>query len=198
MDRNIHPVFDSLVGRAEREAFLGQRSAVVWLTGLSGSGKTSVAQALERRLLNEGIFVQVLDGDNIRAGLNNNLGFSLDDRQENIRRIAELAKLYLHSGIVTLCTFISPTRSIRAFARDIVGADDFFEVFVDAPLHECEARDVKGLYQKARRGEIKDFTGIDSPYEAPDQPALTLHTHLETLAESVDKLHDFLLPLLKR
>jgi adenylylsulfate kinase len=186
--RHLHPTDSQLLSRADREQYLGQRSKVVWLTGLSGSGKTTLAAALERKLLEKGRFAQVLDGDNIRTGLNNNLGFSLEDRRENIRRVAELAKLYCHSGIITICTFISPTRDIRQFARDIIGAEDFLEVYVNAPLQVCEARDVKGLYQKARRGDIKDFTGIDSPYEPPLQADLELDTAELSVDEAVELL----------
>lgn len=164
------------------------------MTGLSGSGKTTIAQALERKLLENNYFAQVLDGDNIRHGINNNLGFSLEDRQENIRRIAEVAKLYLNSGIVTICTFISPTRDIRAFAKNIIGENDFLEVFINAPLEVCESRDVKGLYKKARAGEIKEFTGIDSPYEAPLFPDLEINTASIGINAAVDKVYDFLIP----
>ena len=177
---------------------MNQRSKVVWMTGLSGSGKSTIAAQLERTLLENGYFAQVLDGDNIRSGINNNLGFSLEDRQENIRRIAEIAKLYLNSGVITICSFISPTVEIRKYARDIIGSGDFIEVFVDAPLEVCENRDVKGLYQKARNGEIKEFTGIDSPYEPPVSPALTLQSSKETVQESVEKAFQFLAPLIKK
>ncbi|MFQ5447378.1 MAG: adenylyl-sulfate kinase [Saprospiraceae bacterium] len=193
-ERNLHPSFSRLLKREQRESFLGQRSKVVWLTGLSGSGKTTIAQLLEARLFEEGFFAQVLDGDNIRTGINGNLGFSLEDRQENIRRIAEIAKLYLNTGVVTICTFISPTREIRTFARQIIGEQDFREIFIDAPLEVCEQRDVKGLYQKARAGELKNFTGIDSPYEPPENPSLIIDTHRETVEESVERILQFLLP----
>ena len=188
MVTNIHPIFDRLLQRADRELRLGQRSKVLWFTGLSGSGKSTIAQHLERKLYNEGYFAQVLDGDNIRTGINNNLGFSMEDRVENIRRIAEVAKLYLHSGIITLNSFISPTQQIREEVRSIVGADDFLEIYINAPLEVCEARDVKGLYEKARKGEIKNFTGIDSPYEAPENPFLEIRTDRLTLEESVDAI----------
>ena len=194
---NLHPIHDRLLSREEREAFLHQRSKVVWLTGLSGSGKSTIAIQLERRLFENGYFAQVLDGDNIRTGINNNLGFSLDDRQENIRRIAEVAKLYCHSGIITICTFISPTREIREFAKNIIGPEDFIEVFISAPLEICEQRDVKGLYQKARRGEIKNFTGIDSPYEPPENPDLVLDTAAEDLSTCVEKVFRFLKTVLE-
>lgn len=192
MAENIHPIFDRLLTRAEREERLGQSSKVIWLTGLSGSGKSTIAQQLEQLLFREGYFAQVLDGDNIRMGISNNLGFSVADREENIRRIAEVAKLYLHSGIIILASFISPTRSIRNMARNIVGSEDFVEIFINAPLEVCERRDVKGLYAKARRGEIKGFTGIDSPYEAPEQPALEIRTDEMSLEESTQKIYDYL------
>jgi adenylylsulfate kinase len=198
LNDNLHPVFEQLLDRKEREAFLNQQSRVIWMTGLSGSGKSTIAQALERSLFEKGHFAQVLDGDNIRTGINKNLGFSLEDRTENIRRIAEVAKLYLNSGVIVICTFISPTREIREFAKQIIGASDFIEIFVDAPLEVCEERDVKGLYQKARRGEIKDFTGIDSPYEAPLHPSLTIKTNENSLDQSVELILDFLLPIVNQ
>lgn len=191
---NIHPIFDRLLSRTEREERLGQRGKVLWLTGLSGSGKSTIAQHLERRLFESGFFPQVLDGDNIRSGINKNLGFSVEDRTENIRRIAEVARLYTHSGLIILASFISPTRAIRKMAAEIIGEEDFLEVFVNAPLEECEKRDVKGLYQKARKGEIKGFTGIDSPYEMPINPFLEIKTHELSLAEGVELLYQKTLP----
>lgn len=185
---NIHPIFDRLLSRRDREKRLGQRAKVIWLTGLSGSGKSTIAQGLERLLYNEGYFAQVLDGDNIRSGINNNLGFSITDREENIRRIAEIAKLYLNSGVITLCSFISPTVEIRNKAADIIGKEDFIEVFVNTPIELCEARDVKGLYKKARAGEIKGFTGIDSPYEIPENPFFNLKTADADIEKSVKEL----------
>ncbi len=176
MSENIHPVFERMIGREERERRLEQRSRVLWLTGLSGSGKSTIAIALERLLFDRGYTVQVLDGDNIRSGINNNLGFSLEDREENIRRIAEIAKLYAQTGVITLCSFISPTRSIRKQAKKIIGEKDFLEIYVDTPLKICEKRDVKGLYAKARAGELPGFTGIDSPYEKPRHPFLRIGT----------------------
>lgn len=194
MAENIHPIFDRLLNRDDRQKRLNQRSKVLWLTGLSGSGKSTIAQHLERKLYNEGFFAQVLDGDNIRSGINNNLGFSIEDRQENIRRIAEVAKLYLHSGIITLNSFISPTVAIRQFAKDIIGADDFLEIYINAPLEVCEDRDVKGLYEKARSGAIKGFTGIDSPYEAPVKPDLEIKTNELSIEEAVEAVYAFALP----
>ncbi|MEM8886804.1 MAG: adenylyl-sulfate kinase [Bacteroidota bacterium] len=188
MVENIHPIFDQIISREEKEGFLKQKSVVLWLTGLSGSGKSTLAKALERKLQDAGFFSKLLDGDNIRSGLNNNLGFSLEDRKENIRRISEAAKLFLDGGIVTICSFVSPTREIRDMAREIIGAQDFLEVYVNAPLEVCEARDVKGLYKKARAGEIKGFTGIDSPFEAPENPFAEIRTHEEELEISAEKL----------
>ena len=193
---NIHPIFDRLLNRDDREQRLKQRSKVLWLTGLSGSGKSTIAQHLERRLYNEGFFAQVLDGDNIRSGINSNLGFSPEDRTENIRRISEIAKLYLNSGIITINSFISPTIEIRQMAKEIIGHEDFIEVYINAPLEVCEARDVKGLYQKARAGEIKGFTGIDAPYEAPKTPSIEIKTDQLSLEASVDHLLNYLHPII--
>lgn len=193
---NIHPIFDRLVQRGDREKLLGQRSRVLWLTGLSGSGKSTLAQLLERRMFNEGYLVQVLDGDNIRAGINNNLGFSLEDRQENIRRIAEIAALYLHTGVITICSFISPTIAIRDYAKSIIGENDFLEIYINAPLEVCEGRDVKGLYKKARAGAIPGFTGIDSPYEPPLNPALEIKTDQLSQEEATNHLMTFLKPFI--
>jgi len=174
--QNIHPVFDQLLQRANREQALGQKAKVIWLTGLSGSGKSTLAAGLERALHNVGKHVFVLDGDNVRMGINNNLGFSEEDRTENIRRVAEVAKLFLDAGIIIICSFVSPTRDIRSVARNIIGTTDFLEVYVNASLATCESRDVKGLYAKARRGEIKDFTGIHQAFEAPDHHWLEIKT----------------------
>lgn len=195
--QNIHPIFEKMLSREEREQHLRQRSKVIWMTGLSGSGKSTIAIQLERRLLEAGFFAQILDGDNIRTGINANLGFSLDDRRENIRRIAEVAKLYLQSGVITICSFVSPTVEIREQARAIIGADDFLEVFINTPLEICEQRDVKGLYKKARAGEIKDFTGINSPFEPPVLPFLEVFTAGETVEESVENVFSKILPKIK-
>ena len=174
---------------------MAQRSKVLWLTGLSGSGKSTIAQHLERKLFEAGFFAQVLDGDNIRSGINNNLGFSAEDRTENIRRIAEIAKLYIQSGIISVNSFISPTIAIRQLAKSIIGEVDFVEIYINAPLEVCQQRDVKGLYQKARRGEIKGFTGIDAPCEAPPFPALEIRTDQMSISEAVDKIFAFIQPL---
>jgi adenylylsulfate kinase len=194
---NIHPIFSELVSRSERERFFNQKAGVFWLTGLSGSGKSTIAKHVERQLFLQGFFVQVLDGDNMRTGVCNNLSFSLEDRNENIRRISEVAKLYVSSGIIVLCSFISPTRAIRAMAQDIIGDDDFYEIFVDAPVTLCEERDVKGLYAKARSGLIKGFTGIDSPYEAPASPALKIDTSEMNEIESTNTVLSFIVDQVK-
>ena len=184
--------------RGDKEALLGQRSLMVWFTGLSGSGKSTIAIALERELHQRGLLCRILDGDNIRSGINNNLGFSEADRVENIRRIAEVSKLFVDTGIITIAAFISPSNDIREMAADIIGRDDFVEVYVSTPIEECERRDVKGLYAKARRGEIKNFTGISAPFEAPEHPALTLDTSVLTLEESVHKLLELILPRIQK
>jgi len=180
------------VGRADREAIIGQRGATIWLTGLSGSGKSTIAIAAERELTSRGRLAFVLDGDNIRHGLNNNLGFSPEDRTENIRRIGEVAKLFTEAGVIVFTSFISPYRSDRDAVRALMGTGDFIEVFVDAKLETCEQRDVKGLYKKARAGEIPEFTGISAPYEAPESPELVLDTNRQTVDESVGKLVEYL------
>ena len=197
MASNIHPIHDRLLDRPTWERRLGQRARVLWFTGLSGSGKSTIAAELERQLHAENFVVKVLDGDNIRAGINNNLGFSETDRLENIRRIAEVAKLFVELGVVVICSFVSPTRAIREQARTVIGGEDFVEIFVDTPLELCEARDVKGLYGKARRGEIKNFTGIDAPYEVPSRPALRLVTADRTVQASSAEALRHVLPLLK-
>jgi adenylylsulfate kinase len=164
---NLYPIFDRVLPRAEKEARLGQRGRVIWLYGLSGSGKSTLAIALERRLHAEGFATQLLDGDNIRSGLNRGLGFSDADRAENIRRIAEVAKLHAHAGLVTLCSFITPLRSLRALAREIIGPADLLEVYVKASFDTCARRDPKGLYAKAAAGGVGQFTGKDSAFEEP-------------------------------
>ena len=192
MADNIFPHFDQMISREFRENKLGQRSKVIWLTGLSGSGKSTIGLALEKRLFQENFVAQLLDGDNIRSGINKNLGFSEEDRKENIRRIAEIAKLYLSSGIITINSFISPTAETRNIAKEIVGEADFLEIYINAPMSTCESRDVKGLYKKARAGEIQGFTGVNQAYEEPENPALELRTDLLGVDEAVDKLFTFL------
>lgn len=187
-----------MLSRADKEALLGQRGLMVWFTGLSGSGKSTVAIALERELHARGILCRILDGDNVRSGINNNLGFSADDRVENIRRIAEVARLFVDTGIVTIAAFISPSNALREMAAEIIGKDDFVEVYVDTPLSVCEERDVKGLYKKARTGEVKNFTGISAPFEAPEHPALHLDTSKLTIQQSVGKLLELIMPMIKK
>lgn len=187
-ENNIYPIFDRMLGRADKEQLLGQRGVMLWFTGLSGSGKSTVAIALERELQRRGLLCRILDGDNIRTGINANLGFSPEDRRENIRRIAEVARLFVDTGIITIAAFISPTEEVRRMAAGIIGPDDFKEIYISTPIEECERRDVKGLYARARRGEIKDFTGVSAPFEAPAAPALSLDTSRLSLEESVKRL----------
>lgn len=194
---NIYPIFDRMLGRQDKESLLRQHSVMIWFTGLSGSGKSTIAIALERELHKRGLLCRILDGDNIRTGINNNLGFSEADRVENIRRIAEVSKLFIQTGIITIAAFISPSNEIREMAASIIGKEDFLEIYVNTPIEECERRDVKGLYAKARRGEIKDFTGVSAPFEAPLHPALSLDTSLLTVEESVNRLLDLILPKVK-
>ena len=197
-NNNIYPIFDRMLTRQDKEELLKQRGVMIWFTGLSGSGKSTIAIALERELHKRGLLCRILDGDNIRTGINNNLGFSETDRVENIRRIAEVSKLFIDTGIITIAAFISPNNDIREMAARIAVPDDFLEIFVSTPLAECEKRDVKGLYAKARRGEIKNFTGISAPFEAPEHPALSLDTSVLSLEESVNRLLEIVLPRVSR
>jgi adenylylsulfate kinase len=183
--------------RIEKEKRLKQRAKVIWLTGLSGSGKTTIALNIEQELLNRGFLVQVLDGDVVRSGINNNLGFSVKDRTENIRRISEISKLFINCGIITINCFITPTKNIRMMARTIIGTEDFIELYMNSPLSVCEARDTKGLYARARKGEIKDFTGISSPFEAPESPDLELKTDKLTIKETSQMAIEYILPTIQ-
>lgn len=192
--KHIYPIFDRMLNRDDKENLLRQRSVMVWFTGLSGSGKSTIAIALERELHKRGLMCRILDGDNIRSGINSNLGFSPEDRVENIRRIAEVSKLFIDTGIITLAAFISPNNDLREMACNIIGPDNFLEIYVSTPLETCEKRDVKGLYAKARKGEIKEFTGISAPFEEPAHPALTLDTSRLSLEESVGRLLQLILP----
>ncbi len=187
---NIYPVFDNSVSRHEKELLLNQKSKIIWFTGLSGSGKTTLANALEKNLYEKGFLTQILDGDNIRSGINNNLGFSPEDRMENVRRIAEIAKLLLNSGVICICAFVSPTEDIRNLVCGIAGDEDFIEIYMSTPLEVCERRDVKGLYQKARAGEIKNFTGISAPFEIPKNAVLSIDTTNKSVEECVNILLD--------
>lgn len=193
MAENIYPIYDRMMTRHEREQLLGQKGMMVWMTGLSGSGKSTVALGVERELHKRGLLCRLLDGDNIRDGINRGLGFSPEDRRENIRRIAEVGKLMVDTGIITLACFVSPTEEIREMARNIIGEKDFFEVYLSTPLSECERRDVKGLYARARRGEVKEFTGISAPFEAPEHPALAIDTTTTPLQENVMKVVEMIL-----
>jgi adenylylsulfate kinase len=192
--QHIHPIFDTVLSRQHKQELLQQKSVVIWMIGLSGSGKSTIAREVEKALHQQGYLTQLLDGDNLRTGINNNLGFSEADRLENIRRAAETSKLFLHCGIITICSFISPTRQIRELAADIIGKEDFLEVYVNAPFEECERRDVKGLYAKARKGEIKNFTGLDAPFDAPEQPFLELRTDQKDLQTCTQELLAAVLP----
>ncbi len=196
-NKNIHPVFSQILNRADKEKLLSQHSKVIWLTGLSGSGKTTIAREIEKKLNELGHLTQILDGDNIRTGINNNLGFTQEDRHENIRRIAEVSKLFLDCGIICINSFISPTIEIREMAKKIIGRENFIEVFINAPLEVCEKRDPKGLYKKVRAGEIKNFTGIDSPFEAPEKPEIELKTDELSIEDSALKALEIILPIVE-
>ncbi|MFN3848510.1 MAG: adenylyl-sulfate kinase [Spirosomataceae bacterium] len=192
--KEVHPDSDWLISRYDREKQLQQTGVVIWMTGLSGSGKTTIAKNLEKKLHDEGKVCRVLDGDILRTGLNSNLGFSEEDRIENIRRVAEVAKILLDSGIIVIVSLITPKESMRKIARDIIGENDFRLVFVDTPLEVCERRDVKGLYAKARKGEIKNFTGIslNNIYEEPLIYDLAIKTHNVNVDLCVDKIYDYI------
>jgi adenylylsulfate kinase len=184
----------SLVSRFEKEKKLNQKARAIWMTGLSGSGKSTLGIGIEKELSGRGFLVQLLDGDLVRIGINNNLSFSVQDRQENIRRIAEVSKLFINCGIITIDCFISPTNEIRALAKAIIGGDDFIEVYMNASIETCELRDSKGLYAKARKGEIRDFTGIGSPFEPPEHPDLELNSSELTIEQTIEQALQFILP----
>lgn len=198
MAENIYPIYDRMMTRQDKESLLGQRGIMIWFTGLSGSGKSTVAMGVERELHAQGILCRILDGDNVRAGINNNLGFSAEDRIENIRRIAEIGKLFVQTGVVTLACFVSPTNDIRQMAREIVGKEDFLEVYISTPIEECERRDVKGLYARARKGEVKNFTGISAPFEAPVSQDIAIDTSKIPLEESVRTLTELIIKRVKQ
>lgn len=180
------------ITRADREKQLGQRGFVLWFTGLSGSGKSTIANAVEQQLYKSGYKTYTLDGDNIRQGINKGLTFTAEDRAENLRRIAEVAKLFVDSGQICMAAFVSPTRADRKIVKDIIGDKDFIEVFVDTPLEICEQRDVKGLYAMARKGEIKNFTGISAPYESPENPEIVVKTEHKTIEDSAKEVFDYI------
>ena len=186
--KSIYPIFERMEPRSAKERLLSQRGVTLWFTGLSGSGKSTIAIALERYLSSRGHLCRILDGDNIRCGINSDLGFSERDRRENIRRIAEVCKLFTSTGVITLAAFVSPTRDLRRMAAEIIGRDDFVEIYVSTPIEECERRDVKGLYAKARCGEIADFTGVSAPFEAPDAADIVIDTSHTGVDECVRQI----------
>ena len=197
MTENIHPITDRLLERADREAALKQRAKVIWLCGLSGSGKSTLAIALERKLHAMGHLVYVLDGDNVRTGLNKGLGFSDDDRRENIRRVAEVSKLFVDAGVVTINSFITPSEDLRALAREVIGKDDLIEVYVKASFEVCRQRDVKGLYAKVDQGLVPNFTGKDSGFEEPLSTDLLIDTENQSVEDSLERLFDFVAPRIR-
>ncbi len=191
---NTFPVVGSFIKRRDKEILLNQKARVIWMTGLSGSGKTTIAIHLERLLYQKGFFTQVFDADYLRATLHRDLDFTLEGRAENIRRIAVMSRIFLEAGVIVINCFISPTKKIRQLARKIIGYHDFIEVYVNASFEKCEKRDPKGLYKKARQGLVKNFTGIDSPYEAPDNPDIELNTDKYSIENVVKQLSDFIIP----
>lgn len=197
MQENVIP-HDFSIGRSQRQALKGHGSFLLWFTGLSGSGKSTIANAVEKALVEEGIHTYTLDGDNVRKGLNNNLSFSAEDRTENIRRIAEVAHLMVDAGLVVLAAFVSPYEKDRENIKEILGANNYVEVFVNTPIEECERRDVKGLYAKARAGEIKNFTGINAPYEAPKNPDIEIDTTKLSVEEAVTMIKKLIENKIKR
>ncbi|MCI5058312.1 MAG: adenylyl-sulfate kinase [Flavobacteriales bacterium] len=195
-EKHVYPIFDSILGQKQKEQLLKQKASAFWFTGLSGSGKSTIAIQVERHLHDMGFLTQILDGDNIRSGINNNLGFTLEDRKENIRRISEVTKLFVNCGVITINCFVSPTLDIRNVAKQIIGPESFHEVFINTPIEVCESRDVKGLYAKARKGEIKDFTGISSPFEQPKNPDLEVLTEHKDIEASARVVIDYMLPII--
>jgi adenylylsulfate kinase len=187
-------VSEELISRQDKEKRLKQRAKVIWFTGLPCSGKTTLAMGVEKRLFEQGYVCQVLDGDNVRKGINNNLGFSNEDRLENIRRIAEISKLFLSAGVITINAFVSPTEDIRELAKNIIGDDDFIEIFLNPSVEVCEKRDVKGMYKMARAGQISGFTGVDAPFEIPVRPDLIINTDQESIETSICRILDFIIP----
>ncbi|MBL7858485.1 MAG: adenylyl-sulfate kinase [Cyclobacteriaceae bacterium] len=190
---HIYPI-KTKVSKEQREKMLQQKATLIWFTGLSGSGKSTLAVQLEAQLHDLGFKTYLLDGDNIRAGLNKDLSFAEDGRIENIRRIGEVSKLLLDAGVIVLSAFISPFQADRDQVKSIVGEENYIEIFVDTPIEVCEQRDVKGLYKKARAGEVKNFTGIDSPYEAPRNPDVIIPTHTLSIDESITLLLKYITP----
>lgn len=194
---NIYTTFGKIKDRRAKEIYLKQQAKVIWLTGFSGSGKTTLASKLEKRLFELNYFCQILDGDNVRSGINKNLKFTEEDRLENIRRIAEVSKLFMNCGIILICAFISPTNEMRQLAKDIIGENDFLEIYVSTPLDICEKRDEKGLYKKARAGEIPNFTGISSPFEVPENPFITVDNAQSDIDATIREMLIKIIPEIK-
>lgn len=194
MSNDIYTVFDKIKDRQAKQIYLKQNAKVIWFTGLSGSGKTTLASLLEKRLFELNYFCQILDGDNVRSGINKNLKFTEEDRMENIRRIAEVSKLFMNCGIILICAFISPTNKMRQMAKDIIGEEDFLEVFINTPIEICEERDPKGLYKRARSGELKNFTGVSAPFETPDTPFIEVDNSNPEIEKTVDTLLKKIIP----
>ena len=188
MQENIFPIKDTILQQSDKELLNKHKGIVLWMFGLSGSGKSTIAKALENELFTKGIHTKLLDGDNLRSGINNNLSFSIEDRTENIRRAAEISKLFMENGDVVICSLVSPTKKIRAQAKSIIGAEGFKEVYVNASFDVCAQRDVKGLYKKALAGEIKNFTGLDSPFEGADHPFVEIKTDEKSLETCKNEL----------
>ena len=197
LNDNIYPIFNQIISKREKETRLKQNAKCIWLTGLSGSGKTTLALKLEKTLFEQGFLVQILDGDNIRTGISNNLDFSENDRLENIRRIAEVSKLFVNCGIITINCFVSPSDKIRSQAKKIIGDENFIGIYINADLSSCEKRDTKGLYKKARKGEIKNFTGISSIFEKPDKTFIEINTN-NNIEKSFNDLIKTILPKIQK
>jgi adenylylsulfate kinase len=197
MNDNLHPISDRLLKRSDRESLLGQRAKVIWMCGLSGSGKSTLATALEKKLFAQKRLVYVLDGDNIRTGLNSGLSFSDEDRKENIRRIAEVSKLFVDAGVISVNSFITPNADLRKMARETIGKENLIEVYVKASFEACMKRDVKGLYAKAEKGLVPQFTGKDSGFEEPTDSDLVIDTEAQSVEESLDLLYQFVSPLIE-
>ena len=197
LNDNIYPIFNQIISKREKENRLKQNAKCIWLTGLSGSGKTTLALKLEKTLFEQGFLVQILDGDNIRTGISNNLDFSENDRLENIRRIAEVSKLFVNCGIITINCFVSPSNKIRSQAKKIIGDENFIGIYINADLSTCEKRDTKGLYKKARKGEIKNFTGISSIFEKPDKTFIEINTN-NNIEKSFNDLIKTILPKIEK
>lgn len=196
-DKNIFPRAELFLSRKDKEKFLDQQAKAIWFTGFSGSGKTSIAAALEKKLMQEGFLTKIFDGDIVRDTINKDLDFSGQGRMQNIKKIAEINREFINCGIITINSFVSPTSEMRAAAREIIGADDFIEVFVKCPLSVCESRDYKGLYAKARQGMIKNFTGIDSHYEIPENPDIIIDNETGTIDQAVNTIYQYMLPKIK-